>query len=58
MLSLSLEKAKELGIKKALVVCDEDNKGSYKTIINNGGIPDSDFIEEEGNIIKRFWIEI
>jgi predicted acetyltransferase/broad specificity phosphatase PhoE len=57
LLSLSLEKANELGIKKALVVCDEDNTGSYKTIIKNGGIPDSDFIEEDGNIIKRFWIE-
>lgn len=57
LLSLSLEKANELGIKKALVVCDEDNTGSYKTIINNGGVPDFDFIEEDGNIIKRFWIE-
>nr|WP_307197765.1 hypothetical protein [Neobacillus niacini] len=27
-------------------------------IINNGGILDSDFIEEDGKIIKRFWIEI
>ncbi|MEH7112980.1 GNAT family N-acetyltransferase [Neobacillus niacini] len=58
LLSLSLEKAKELGIKKALVVCDEDNTGSFKTIINNGGIPDSDFIEADGNIIKRFWIDL
>ncbi|KGM44670.1 GNAT family N-acetyltransferase [Neobacillus niacini] len=58
LLSLSIEKAKELGIRKALVVCDEDNTGSFKTIINNGGIPDSDFIEEDGNIVKRFWIEL
>ncbi len=58
LLSLALEKAKELGIKKALVVCNEDNTGSFKTIINNGGIPDSDFIEADGNIIKRFWIDL
>ena len=58
LLSLSLEKAKELGIREALVVCDEENAGSFKTIINNGGIPDFDFIEEDGNIIKRFWIEL
>ncbi|MFS0779389.1 GNAT family N-acetyltransferase [Neobacillus sp. 3P2-tot-E-2] len=58
LLSLSIEKAKELGIRKALVVCDEDNTGSFKTIINNGGIPDSDFIEEDGNIVKRFWIDL
>ncbi|MEH7179924.1 GNAT family N-acetyltransferase [Neobacillus vireti] len=58
LLSLSLEKARELGIRKALVVCDEENTGSFKTIIYNGGIPDTDFIEEDGNIIKRFWIEL
>ena len=58
LLSLSLEKAKELGIQKALVVCDEANRGSLKTIVNNGGVPDTDFVEEDGNIVKRFWIEL
>ncbi|MBB6455322.1 putative acetyltransferase [Salirhabdus euzebyi] len=58
LLSLSLEKTKELGIKKVLVVCDADNIGSAKTILNNGGQPDTDFVEEDGNVIKRFWIEI
>jgi predicted acetyltransferase len=56
LLSLALEKAVELGIKKVLVVCDSSNIGSAKTILNNGGISDRDFIEENGNIIKRFWI--
>jgi predicted acetyltransferase len=58
LLALSLEKAKEIGIQKALVVCDDGNIGSEKTILNNGGIPDKDYIEEDGNIIKRFWIDI
>ncbi|MDP4086303.1 MAG: GNAT family N-acetyltransferase [Bacillota bacterium] len=58
LLALSLEKAKEIGIQKALVVCDAWNIGSEKTILNNGGIPDKDYIEEDGNIIKRFWIDI
>ncbi|MEH7225288.1 GNAT family N-acetyltransferase [Bacillus sp. JJ1566] len=58
LLALSLEKARELGIQKALVVCDHDNIGSAKTILNNGGAPDSEFIEEDGNVIKRFWIEL
>lgn len=58
LLSLSLKEAKELGIKKALVVCDKTNLGSLKVIIKNGGIPDSDFIEENGNIVKRFWIDL
>ncbi|WP_112181868.1 MULTISPECIES: GNAT family N-acetyltransferase [Paraliobacillus] len=58
LLALSLIKAKELGIKKALVVCDHDNVGSFKTILKSGGIPDSDFTEEDGNIINRYWIEL
>lgn len=58
LLSLSLEKAKELGIKKVLVVCDKTNLGSLKVITNNNGIPDSDFVEDDGNIVKRFWIEL
>jgi len=58
LLALSLEKAKELGINKVLVVCDKTNIGSLKVILNNGGIPDSDFIEDNGNMIKRFWIDL
>jgi len=27
-------------------------------ITKNNGVPDSDFIEENGNIVKRFWIEV
>lgn len=57
ILALSLEKTKELGIDRVLVVCDKGNIGSEKTIIKNGGKPDEDFIEENGNIIKRYWIQ-
>lgn len=58
LLSLSLKKAIELGIQKVLVVCDATNEGSEKTILNNGGLRDSDFIEKDGNIVRRFWIEL
>ncbi|MCT2534204.1 GNAT family N-acetyltransferase [Aquibacillus koreensis] len=58
LLNCALEKAKELGISKALVVCDESNTGSYKTIVKNGGIEDEDYVEENGNVIKRFWIDL
>ncbi|MNW15818.1 hypothetical protein D3C71_2144500 [compost metagenome] len=50
--------AKKLGIQQALVVCDAVNIGSEKTILNNGGKADSDFIEEDGNVIKRYWINL
>lgn len=38
MLRLSLPVAKELGIKRALVTCDETNLGSIKVIESNGGV--------------------
>ncbi|GGH77245.1 putative acetyltransferase [Pullulanibacillus pueri] len=58
LLALSLEKCKVLGLNKVLVCCDEDNIGSEKTILNNGGIRDTDFIEEDGNVVRRYWIEL
>ncbi|MDG0948105.1 GNAT family N-acetyltransferase [Bacillus paranthracis] len=58
LLALSLEKAKQLNITKALIVCDEVNIASEKTILHNGGLRDKDFIEEDGNVVRRFWIEL
>ncbi|TVY10484.1 GNAT family N-acetyltransferase [Paenibacillus cremeus] len=58
LLALSLHKAKELGIERALVVCNDGNIASEKTILKNGGIPDSNFVEEDGNVIRRFWIDL
>jgi predicted acetyltransferase len=58
LLSLSLEKVKGFGVDRALITCDESNTGSLKTILKNGGVSDTDFIEEDGNVIKRFWIEL
>ncbi|ATI53750.1 MULTISPECIES: GNAT family N-acetyltransferase [Bacillus cereus group] len=58
LLELSLEKTKKLNITRALVVCDEVNTASEKTILHNGGVRDDDFIEEDGNVVRRFWIEL
>lgn len=57
MLQLSLVEARKLGIEEVLVVCDADNVASEKTIIKNGGKLDVNFVEEDGNVIKRFWIK-
>jgi predicted acetyltransferase len=58
LLTLALEKSKEIGIKNALVVCDDHNVASRKIILKNGGVQDKNFIEEDGNIINRFWIKL
>ncbi|HGA1021781.1 TPA: GNAT family N-acetyltransferase [Bacillus cereus] len=58
LLALSLEKTKELDITKVLVVCDAVNTASEKTILHNDGLRDHDFTEEDGNVVRRYWIEL
>jgi len=58
MLSLALEKCRKLGIEKVLVTCDKNNIGSAKTIIKNGGVMENEFVEENGNITQRYWINL
>ena len=58
ILELALEKTKVMGLEKVLVTCNKDNIGSAKTIINNGGILESEFEEDWGNIVQRYWIRI
>jgi len=57
LLKLALIKAAELGIERALVTCDKDNIGSARTIVNNGGVLDSE-AEVDDTIIQRYWIQI
>ena len=59
ILRLGLEKARELGLRRVLVTCDEDNIGSKKIIEHNGGKLEN-AIETEGDPVKklRYWINI
>ena len=57
MIALALEKCKELGIESVLMVCNKDNIGSAKSIINHGGILENE-IEAEGVRKQRYWIDI
>lgn len=58
IVKLALEECKKLGIDKVLMVCDKSNIASKKTIINNGGILENEFLDEEGEIQQRYWIEL
>lgn len=58
MISLALEKCKELKILRVLMTCDKRNVASAKTIIKNGGVLENEIIEEDGNIVQRYWIEL
>ncbi|WP_438317381.1 GNAT family N-acetyltransferase [Sporosarcina sp. FA9] len=57
ILAEALKKCKELEIHKVLVTCNADNIGSAKTIVKNRGVEDKSFIEEDGTVVQRFWIE-
>lgn len=57
-LRLALEKAKALGIERALITCDRTNTASRQVILKNGGVADTPFTEEDGNVVERFWIDL
>lgn len=57
MLSLALKKCKSIGLSKVLITCSKDNFGSAKTIINNGGVLDSEDIDNS-EVFQRYWITL
>ena len=58
MIGLALEECKKLGIDKALICCDKDNIGSARSIINNGGVLENEIVDEDGEVVQRFWISL
>ena len=57
MIALALDKCRELGLKKVLMVCDQKNIGSAKSIINNGGVLENEVIVD-GVTEQRYWIDL
>lgn len=57
MIALALEECKKLGINKVLMVCDKENIGSAKSIINNGGVLENEILVD-GVIEQRYWINV
>ncbi len=57
MIGLALKECRKLGLNKVLMVCNADNYGSEKSIINNGGVFESE-ITEDGKREKRYWITL
>ena len=58
MIRLALIECRKLGIDKVLMTCDKNNIGSAKSIINNGGILENEFMNSDGEIEQRYWITI
>ena len=57
MIGLALEECKKLGIDKVMMSCSATNLGSKKSIINNGGVLDGTFIEDD-EVCERYWIDL
>lgn len=57
MLSLALEVCKIIGISVVLITCAKNNIGSSKTIIKNGGVLDSEGIDNCESF-QRYWIDL
>lgn len=58
MIRLALIECKKFGMNKVLITCDRDNIGSAKSIINNGGILENEFVNSDGEIEQRYWITL
>lgn len=57
MIGLALEKCREMGFLRVLMVCDKENVGSAKSIQNNGGVLENE-VEVDGKIEQRYWITL
>ena len=57
IIRLGLIECKKLGIDRVLIVCDKDNIGSKKSILNNNGVLENEVIVD-GKIEQRYWIDL
>lgn len=57
-LTLGLQKAKNLGLKKVLLTCNDDNIASAKIIEKHGGELEDYRTTAEGIIKRRYWITL
>ena len=58
MLRASLDELRLLGVSRALVTCNVDNKGSRRTIEKCGGVFEDVYVPENGPGRRQHWIEI
>ena len=57
MLRQTIPIAANLGIKRILITCDDDNVGSYRVIEANGGVLENKIVEPNLAVAKRrYWI--
>ncbi len=59
MLKEALPYGKTIGLEKVMLACDEDNIGSKKTILSNGGVYDRTIPwYDDGTPVEQYWITL
>ena len=59
LLTLTLERAGELGLRRVMVTCDTDNIGSARIIQKNGGqFAGESLSDESRKPVSRYWIDL
>lgn len=58
LIRLALLECKTLGIRRVLITCDKDNIGSARAIQKNGGVLENAFVNSDGEIEQRYWVEV
>ena len=59
LLSLTLDKASEIGLNRVLVTCSKSNIASERVIQKNAGIFESEVSSHDGDLItRRYWISL
>ena len=57
-LRLLLPVAREVGLRRVQITCDEDNEPSRRVIVANGGVLDGRYVESGGKTKLSFWIDL
>ena len=57
MIALALQECEKLGIRRVLMVCNKENIGSAKSIMNNGGVLENEVVVD-GEVEQRYWITL
>ncbi len=57
-LKLAKEFYKTIGVKRLLLICEDDNVASKKVIQNNGGVLETSMQSFSGKTLERYWIDL
>jgi predicted acetyltransferase len=59
LLRLTLDKARDLGLRRVLITADSPNLASWRIIEKNGGVLHSEVLSQHtGELLRKYWIEL